>query len=179
MRPYRVLLFIASVLACLAALCVVLPGRITFGSHSLRWPTLAEVFETKEPIPVDTLLSPSGGPGGSIPTPDTLLPPSGGKGGSITDSRMFLAAFYASLAESGSKVVRVLHYGDSPIEEDRMSQQIREALQARYGGQGCGLMPLAQTIPNKTVNQQLRMNGRFIQPAQGPRRYLVYGPKRD
>ena len=98
---------------------------------------------------------------------------------SVTDSRMFLAAFYASLSESGSKVVRVLHYGDSQIEEDRMSQQIREALQSRYGGQGCGLMPLAQTIPNKTVKQQLRMNGRFIQAAQGPRRYLVYGLKRD
>ena len=190
MRPYRVLLFIASVMACLAALCVVLPGRISFGSHDLRWPTLAEVFDTEEAIAsVDTLLSPLGGPGGSIPTPDTLPSPPGEAPGSVpipkvpvdsvTDSRMFLAAFYASLPESGSKVVRVLHYGDSQIEEDRMSQQIREALQSRYGGRGCGLMPLAQTIPNKTVKQQLRMNGRFVQAAQGPRRYLVYGLKRD
>ena len=185
MRPYRVLLFIASVMACLAALCVVLPGRISFGSHDLRWPTLAEVFDTEEAYPhPDT-----------IPSPDIISPSLAGEGrgeapedrppipkvpvDSVTDSRMFLAAFYASLSESGSKVVRVLHYGDSQIEEDRMSQQIREALQARYGGQGCGLMPLAQTIPNKTVKQQLRMNGRFIQAAQGPRRYLVYGLKRD
>jgi len=29
------------------------------------------------------------------------------------------------------------------------------------------------------VKQQLRMNDRWIQPAQGPKRYLVYGPKRD
>ena len=186
MRPYRVLLFIASVMACLAALCVVLPGRISFGSHDLRWPTLAEVFDTeKEAYPhPDT-----------IPSPDIISPSLAGEGrgeapedrppipkvpvDSVTDSRMFLAAFYASLPESGSKVVRVLHYGDSQIEEDRMSQQIREALQSRYGGRGCGLMPLAQTIPNKTVKQQLRMNGRFIQAAQGPRRYLVYGLKRD
>ena len=186
MRPYRVLLFIASVMACLAALCVVLPGRISFGSHDLRWPTLAEVFDTeKEAYPhPDT-----------IPSPDIISPSLAGEGrgeatedrppipkvpvDSVTDSRMFLAAFYASLSESGSKVVRVLHYGDSQIEEDRMSQQIREALQSRYGGRGCGLMPLAQTIPNKTVKQQLRMNGRFVQAAQGPRRYLVYGLKRD
>jgi len=40
-------------------------------------------------------------------------------------------------------------------------------------------MPLAQTIPSRTVRQQLYMNGRFTMPAQGPRRYLVYGPKRD
>ena len=184
MRPYRVLLFIASVMACLAALCVVLPGRISFGSHDLRWPTLAEVFDTEEAyphpdtIPSPDIISPSlsgegrGEAPGSIPIPKVPVD-------SVTDSRMFLAAFYASLSESGSKVVRVLHYGDSQIEEDRMSQQIREALQSRYGGQGCGLMPLAQTIPNKTVKQQLRMNGRFIQAAQGPRRYLVYGLKRD
>ena len=185
MRPYRVLLFIASVMACLAALCVVLPGRISFGSHDLRWPTLAEVFDTEEEtyphpdtIPSPDIISPSplgegrGEAPGSVPIPKVPVD-------SVTDSRMFLAAFYASLSESGSKVVRVLHYGDSQIEEDRMSQQIREALQSRYGGRGCGLMPLAQTIPNKTVKQQLRMNGRFIQAAQGPRRYLVYGLKRD
>ena len=178
-------------MACLAALCMVLPGRIAFGEKQVRWPTLAEVFGTEEAYP-----QPHPEEEGSItasdtidPSPDTLpslegrteerLPIPKVSVDSVTDSRMFLAAFYASLAESSDRVVRVLHYGDSQIEEDRMSQQIREKLQALYGGQGCGLMPLAQTIPNKTVRQQLRMNGRFVQPAQGPRRYLVYGPKRD
>ena len=190
MKPYKVLIFIVCCFASLAALCVVLPGRIAIGDKELRWPTLAEVFEEKEayprPLPEEE---------GSITASDTIvatdtLPSLQGRTedrppipkvpvDSVTDSRMFLAAFYASLAESSDRVVRVLHYGDSQIEEDRMSQQIREKLQALYGGQGCGLMPLAQTIPNKTVRQQLRMNGRFVQPAQGPRRYLVYGPKRD
>lgn len=180
-------------MACLAALCIVLPGRIAFGEKVLRWPTLAEVFETEEanpqPLPEeegsitasdtidpspDTLSSLEGRAEKEVPIPIPKVPVD-----SVTDSRMFLAAFYASLAESSDRVVRVVHYGDSQIEEDRMSQQIREKLQALYGGQGCGLMPLAQTIPNKTVRQQLRMNGRFVQAAQGPRRYLVYGPKRD
>lgn len=178
-------------MASLAALCIVLPGRIAFGEKVLRWPTLAEVFETEEAYP-----QPLPEEEGSITAPDTItpspdtLPSLEGRTeerppipkvsvDSTTDSRVFLQAFYASLAEAGTKKIRVVHYGDSQIEEDRMSQQIREALQARYGGQGCGLMPLAQTIPNKTVKQQLRMNGRFIQPAQGPRRYLVYGPKRN
>ena len=76
-------------------------------------------------------------------------------------------------------MIRVLHYGDSQIEEDRMSQQIREKLQAQYGGRGAGLLPLAQTIPSRTVRQELWMNERKITPAQGPRRYLVYGLKRD
>lgn len=190
MKPYKVLIFIVCCFASLAALCVVLPGRIAIGDKELRWPTLAEVFETGEAYP-----QPLPEEEGSITASDTIvatdtLPSLQGRTedrppipkvpvDSVTDSRMFLAAFYASLAESSDRVVRVVHYGDSQIEEDRMSQQIREKLQALYGGQGCGLMPLAQTIPNKTVRQQLRMNGRFVQPAQGPRRYLVYGPKRD
>ena len=178
-------------MACLAALCIVLPGRIAFGEKVLRWPTLAEVFETEEayPQPLPEEEGSITAPDTITPSPDTLpslqgrteerLPIPKVSVDSTTDSRVFLQAFYASLADAGTKKIRVIHYGDSQIEEDRMSQQIREALQARYGGQGCGLMPLAQTIPNKTVKQQLRMTGRFIQPAQGPRRYLVYGPKRD
>ncbi len=187
MKPYNVLIFIACVLACLAVLCFVLPGRITLGERELRWPTMAQVMgeekvsETEEPkreeeseeeqMP-EREEQEEREERVAVVVPKVAVD-------SVTDSRMFLQAFYASLAESGSKVVRVLHYGDSQIEEDRMSQQIREEFQSVYGGSGCGLMPLAQTIPSLSVRQQLRMNGRFIQPAQGPKRYLVYGPKRD
>ena len=44
MRPYKVLIFIAAVMACLAALCVVLPGRVVWEDKELRWLTLAEVM---------------------------------------------------------------------------------------------------------------------------------------
>lgn len=191
MRPYKVLLFIAAVMAGLAALCFVLPGRIVVGDKELRWPTLAEVLG--EPSAVSCQLSDSLG---DLGIPDTLEfpdPPQTPQTSqapqpiltpkvlvdSTVDSRMFLKAFYASLTECGEQVVRVLHYGDSQIEEDRMTQQIRESLQQRYGGSGVGLMPLAQTIPTRTIRQQLHMNGRLVQPAQGPQRYIVYGPKRD
>ena len=54
MRPYKVLLFIACVMACLAALCLVLPHRIALGEKEVRWPTLAEVMGS-EPVLFDTL----------------------------------------------------------------------------------------------------------------------------
>lgn len=194
MRPYKVLLFIAGLLVSLAALCVVLPGRVSIAGTEVRWPTLSEVFggdqaeseeiedlalldEPEEPVsPVvqntivstDTVIE---------ETPKPVLPPKI-EVDSTTDSRIFLSRFYASLAEAGSRVVRVLHYGDSQIEEDRITQQIREGLQARFGGRGVGLMPLAQTIPTNTVRQEIRMNGKVITPQQGPKRYLVYGPKK-
>lgn len=98
---------------------------------------------------------------------------------SVVDTRQWLAPFYAALVESGEHVVRVMHYGDSQIEEDRMTAQIRQQLQDRFGGRGAGLMPLAQTIPSLAVRQELYMNGRRIQPANGPRRYMVYALRHD
>jgi hypothetical protein len=119
----------------------VLPGRIAVGDKELRWPTLAEVFEEKESAkslesletletlettePQDTAISE--GQDTLAPKPKPVIPKV--PVDSVTDSRMFLAAFYASLTESSDRVVRVVHYGDSQIEEDRMSQQIREKLQ--------------------------------------------------
>lgn len=96
---------------------------------------------------------------------------------STTDSRIFLARFYSSLTQTGDHKVRVMHYGDSQIEEDRMTAEIRRTLQSRYGGAGVGLVPLVQTIPSRAVHQELHMNGRLVTPQQGPRRYLVHGPK--
>lgn len=175
-------------MACLAALCIVLPHRVSIGEQELRWPTLAEVMGEKEAYPFPL---PEGmGETDSIAA-DTLpslpekreeeAPPSipTVTVDSTTDSRIFLQAFYASLEQTDTRVVRVMHYGDSQIEEDRITQQIREVLQSHYGGHGVGLMPLAQTIPTLTTRQELRMNGRYVSPQQGPQRYLVYGPKRD
>ena len=188
MKPHQVLLFIVSIMLCLAAMCFVLPRRIAIGGKEVRWPTMAKVMGGN---------SQKGEVRDTLDAPDTLNAPvlldTINRADTIetrhvvpkvvvdenTDSRIFLQAFYASLAESGRSKIRVLHYGDSQIEEDRMTQQIREGLQKRYGGRGVGLMPLAQTIPTITIRQELRMNGRLVTPQQGPRRYMVYAVSKD
>ncbi|MBQ3672889.1 MAG: hypothetical protein II928_00260 [Paludibacteraceae bacterium] len=194
MRPYKVLLFIAACLCVLAILCVALPHRLVIGSRTLHWPTLAEVFEVNKPasvattdtiadfdeteeltVVVDTIT-----PVDTTPTPKTICEPIPVvQVDTTSDSRIFLRAFYASLQQTSERKVRIIHYGDSQIEEDRMSQQIREKMQARYGGAGVGLMPLAQTIPSRTVKQELIMDGRTVSPQRAVKRNLVYGPKRD
>lgn len=184
----------AGVLVVLAALCLVLPGRVMPGGTELRWPTLAQVFEsqTHEETEIpdelwylddpEEIASDTGSDTTSIDSvtpPAPVLPPRVIVD-TTTDSRLFLSRFYASLKTAGTCKVRVVHYGDSQIEEDRITLQIREVLQQRYGGSGVGMMPLLQTIPALTVRQELHMNGRIIaasQAQQGPRRYLVYGPK--
>lgn len=42
---------------------------------------------------------------------------------------------------SRKRLIRILHYGDSQIEADRMSSFIRHKLQLTFGGSGCGTVP--------------------------------------
>ena len=192
MKPRKVLLFIFCCLLCLGLMCVLLPHRVNVCGVTLRWPTLAEMMgdtdRSADGIEHTDLISFADSiaePADTIAPVDTIAPEKPKviipkvTVDSTTDSRIFLHTFYASLRESSERVVRVMHYGDSQIEEDRMSQQLREALQSRYGGSGVGLMPLVQTIPTRTMRQELRMNGRMVTPMQGPRRYIVYSFKRD
>ena len=85
--------------------------------------------------------------------------------------------FIEGLREAGSKQVRVVHYGDSQIEEDRITSTLRTYLQNEYGGVGSGLLPLVQTIPTRTIVQYLLIDGQRITAREGPKRFLVYGPK--
>ena len=193
MKPRHIVLFITGVLVVLAALCLVLPGWISVGGTEVRWPTLSQVFrgdsaasdivisdelwDLDDPQEEDTISTDT--KTDSTKTSAPVAPPKVVVD-STTDSRIFLHRFYASLSNAGTRRVRVVHYGDSQIEEDRMTLQIREGLQKQYGGSGVGLMPLLQTIPTLTVRQEFRMNGRLIsasQAQQGPKRFLVYGPK--
>ena len=88
-----------------------------------------------------------------------------------------LELFIAGLQDAENKQVRVVHYGDSQIEEDRITSTLRSHLQEQYGGIGPGLLPLVQTIPTRTVVQSLLIDGQRVTPKNGPQRWLVYGPK--
>lgn len=93
-----------------------------------------------------------------------------------TDTRIYLSSFYAALLGVADEPIRVVHYGDSQIEEDRLSMQVRRALQTQYGGGGVGLIPLHQTIGTRTSWQSLTMGGQVQKISGGPKRYLAYGP---
>ena len=178
MKPYQVLVFIVCVMALLGVLYWAFPDvKLLTMNRNTEYcvqntdTVIPELLDTVIPEYRDTVIP-------EAPAAPKIIIPKVNVD-STTDSRIFLSSFYASLAETGERKVRVMHYGDSQIEEDRITQQIREALQAQYGGKGVGLMPLAQTIPTLTVKQELHMSGRFVNPSQGPRRYMVYSYKRD
>jgi len=71
-----------------------------------------------------------------------------------------LAQFFEDLEDLKSgkrKNVRVIHYGDSQIEGDRITMQLRNSLQEKYGGRGVGyvaLQPLVEPASLEFVNAE-------------------------
>lgn len=70
------------------------------------------------------------------------------------ESRQSLSQFFNALQKISNEAnsIRILHYGDSQIEGDRISDYLRMKLQAQFGGVGPGLisfMPVAPSVINK------------------------------
>ena len=80
--------------------------------------------------------------------------------------------FFQSLqqAKKDSTTIHVIHYGDSQLEEDRISSTIREDLQTEFGGNGPGMLPAVMHIPSQSTTQW--NNGNL-------QRYIVFGPKEE
>lgn len=66
-----------------------------------------------------------------------------------------LHKFYESLIKLSTKrgKVRVMHYGDSQIETDRMTRYIRNELQKEFGGTGPGFEPAFQVLRTSAIQQ--------------------------
>ena len=88
-----------------------------------------------------------------------------------------LNRFFLALKTASTQSVRVVHFGDSQIEQDRITMTLRRYWQNRYGGIGLGLIPIMQTVPTYTINQTLEMSGKPVLYSGGPQRYFVYGPR--
>ena len=68
-------------------------------------------------------------------------------------------------AQNEGKTYRVMHYGDSQIEMDRISSVLRQKLQDLFGGSGPNMIPAVQPVPTISVVQQ----------SSGLYRYALYG----
>lgn len=63
-----------------------------------------------------------------------------------------LFSFFKKLDKASQKRVRVLHYGDSQIEGDRITGYLRNRFQRRFGGSGPGLMP---AVPSRAESASI------------------------
>jgi lysophospholipase L1-like esterase len=68
--------------------------------------------------------------------------------------------FFEKLANANGRKVRISHYGDSQIEGDRISGNLRNELQKKFGGQGPGLFPVIPIAPALWENNKYSDNWR-------------------
>ena len=84
------------------------------------------------------------------------------------DDETYLDGLWETLQLASARHVRIMHYGDSQIECDRITSLLRQKFQEEFGGMGVGLVPALQTIPTFTLSSS-------ITPDNVPQ-YLAYGP---
>ena len=177
MKPYKITLYLFSVIAVLTILCAVFPpDGIRLSGTTLTFPSLAEV------------LSPGESEETALPeeSPEELL------ARQLENMRMqereqYLTYFresnirfnlpnddftwfddlFEAFENSDSSRVRIVHYGDSQIEGDRITGVIREELQETFGGIGPGILPVIETVGS--INTGLACSAEL-------RRALAYGP---
>lgn len=179
-RPIHTLLFLLSTLALLALLSFAFPkDGINVGSASLSFPTLASLFNTTtEKTDISKILEIADAEDNdTVLKKETAIKKATLKIDSVkgknlgevevdTTIKLLTTIQYKSADKSAMnnffysltnvfnepKSIRILHYGDSQIEGDRISDYLRSKLQTQFGGQGPGLItfvPIAPSVINR------------------------------
>ena len=160
MKPSRITLFFACVIVALAVICAFFPSDgITVGSRSFYLPSLHQLAESYRPSEnssdetVDTIPAEVAELSDSIKYMQTFSDSSDIRFW-LPDS-LYFADFWeaAENARSQGRILRIMHYGDSQIEMDRMTSRLRTYMQETFGGGGPGMIPYRTIIPTLGVNQ--------------------------
>ena len=69
-----------------------------------------------------------------------------------------LYPFFKKLDNAKNKKVRIMHYGDSQIEGDRISGRLRQRLQREFGGNGAGLFQVIPATKKISINNLVSKN---------------------
>ena len=162
MKSRKVLLFTAIVIALLAVLSVAWPREgLRIGGLTLRFPSLHKVLVREEGPSLDEILRQEEQERELATLCDSLdfyrqaLSDTATRFWFPNDDVSFFDPLFAKMetAQADGCTIRILHYGDSQIEMDRISCRLRAMLQHRFGGNGPGLLPILQTIPSFAVSQ--------------------------
>lgn len=161
MKLLSTLKFFAIVIVALAFLCMVFPSEgIAMGGTTLRFPTLHKVLVREKQKGIDELLVKHpvrdlSGLRDSIQDCYQVLFEGQTRFWLPNDDVAYFDTFFAKAEKAldNKEIVRIMHYGDSQIEMDRVTCRLRERMQQQFGGGGPGMLPLRQPVPTITFNQ--------------------------
>jgi lysophospholipase L1-like esterase len=177
-KPWHILLFLLGLFAALAGIAYVFPEEgFEVAGQKIMFPSLASYFETRkaEKKDISKIIALADA---QDKISETKLPQDTAGGKTVRDSsakpvitytevndpaiklitslqykdssRTALDNFFEALAAVGGEgSIRILHYGDSQIEGDRITDYLRQKLQNNFGGRGPGFIaavPVAQSV---------------------------------
>ncbi len=185
MKPKKILLFIFSVFALLAGAILLTPkDGLKVGEFTFNMPTFNEMFfeEKEEVADISKIIE------GQFDI-DSLIELEADSANLKSVEKRIRRASYDSLVQKIHKIeitdvgrrnlarffkkikadstARVMHYGDSQIEGDRITSYIRNKLQTKFGGTGIGLRPAVQ--PYDYIFSAVQTN------SDNWKRYPIYG----
>jgi lysophospholipase L1-like esterase len=179
MKPIKTLIFIFSVMLLLVAGWYFFPAEgVSVGGFVLRFPSYADesTGNAEEEVDVDAVMD-EVKKSFEMTCSETMYDSLRFFRDYLTENpnRIYLPGddytFFDTLfaqfdqAQDEGKIYRVMHYGDSQIEMDRISSVLRQKLQELFGGSGPNMIPAIQNVATISVSQR----------ASGLRRYIVYG----
>ena len=82
------------------------------------------------------------------------------------DDVTYLDPVFEALEQAKGKPLRIMHYGDSQLEGDRMTGVLREKIQDLFGGNGSGLLPPVQRLGMATAT---------VETSPELRHYMYFG----
>ena len=171
-KPTRALFLMVGIAVAIGLLMLLFPlGKIPgtafkIPQWSSLWTSGGKSGGPVEPQPVDTVLNLDDLAGDlnalkSLPEGNRLqYEPSDSSG-----LKKLVRALRRVAKEGGS--LRVLHFGDSQIEGDRMTSLLREYFQKRFGGEGPSIQPVFPFVPNFSLQHTASSNWT---------RYTHFGP---
>ena len=171
MKASKTLLFILSVFLLLGVSWFLFPAEgIAVGKTTLRFPSYAEdKLGPEKVIDVDSVLD-NVSKSFEMNMSETLLDSLEFYRDYLTinpnrihlpnnDYTYFDSLFYLlEHARENQKIYRVLHYGDSQIEMDRITSVLRQRLQEMFGGSGPNMISAVKRISSISLSQSYSGN---------------------
>jgi lysophospholipase L1-like esterase len=184
MKPAQVLAFVCAVMALLALIGQVLPkDGVDLGLFTLRLPRTQELLfaERTERVDITEILAVQADSAATdtvaVQEVAVVLEDSARAPIAFDESKLapleerirfhfpaqgasMLHPFFQSLqaAYAAKEPIRILHYGDSQIEGDRITAYVRNKLQTQFHGSGPGLIAVSDVGPHFSVQRELSAN---------------------
>ena len=162
MKAHKILLFMALAIALLAGVCVLFPAKgVRIADRNLRFPTLTKILNPQRELDIAAYLARQDSLNAVLDTlQDSMdffrqrLDSSDTRFWFPNDDDTFFDTLFAQMEKtrSSGRTLRIVHYGDSQIEMDRMSDRLRIYMQDHFGGGGPGMVPFATLIPSYSVS---------------------------